>query len=60
MQYEYIRVRNYKQACYYVSNDVKPVDIEYKCGRMTFIFKTEDTSDVWQKWRNNRVNFANP
>lgn len=47
---EKIRIKNYKQACAYINNNVKPVDLEYVNGRLIFIFKTEDTTEVWKQW----------
>lgn len=51
-----IRVANFKQACAYVKNGIKPVDLEYgERGRMIFIFKEEDTKEVWEKWKNHEL-----
>lgn len=57
MNYEFIRVANYKQACAYVSNGVKPIDLEYdkELGRMIFIFSAEDTKEVWNLWKKHKL-----
>lgn len=53
-----IPIVNFKQACAYIKYGVKPVDIEYgEIGRLVFIFKEEDTKDVWRKWKNHELEF---
>ena len=48
-----IRIYNFKQACAYIKHGVKPVDLEYgKKGDLIFIFKEEDTKEVWNRWKN--------
>ena len=48
-----IAIYNFKQACSYIKQGVKPVDLEYgKKGDLIFYFKQEDTKEVWEKWKN--------
>lgn len=57
MRYEIIKIKNYKQACAYIREGVKPVDVDYLYGRMVFYFKAEDTTEVWNKWKNKEIEF---
>lgn len=52
MNYEFIYVTNYRQACAYISDNVKPCNIFYDKERktMVFVFRKKDTNIVWQKW----------
>ncbi|MGL5328864.1 MAG: hypothetical protein ACRDD7_06320 [Peptostreptococcaceae bacterium] len=51
-----IYIRNFKQACSYIANGVKPVDIKYENGRLVFVFIKSETKDVWMKWLNHDLN----
>ncbi|KAF5066179.1 hypothetical protein DSECCO2_266310 [anaerobic digester metagenome] len=55
MKYSIIKIKNYKQACAYIREGVKPIDIDYIYGRMVFYFKAEDTTNVWNKWKNGEI-----
>lgn len=52
---ELIYVRNYKQACAYISKGVKPVDIKYEDKKLVFVFDKQDTSEVWEQWKNYKI-----
>ena len=49
-----VYITNFKQACAYISDGVKPVDIKYDLKRkvMVFIFRKSETGKVWNKWNN--------
>lgn len=47
-----IHIKNYKQACSYINNNVKPIDVYYHNGRLTFIFEEDATKEVWKRWLN--------
>lgn len=51
---ETVALTNQKQVGFYVSRGVKPIDIKYT-NRLVYIFKSEDTMDVWNKWRTTSV-----
>lgn len=53
---EYVRIRNQFQAKAYLSDGVKPVDVYYdeKIDKIIFVFKKEDTKEVWEKWKHFR------
>ena len=53
MENDIVKIGNFRQACAYISDGVKPIDIYYnKTGHtMFFIFKKEDTQEVWEKWK---------
>lgn len=50
---EIIKIGNYRQACAYISDGVQPIKLYYnKNGHtMFFIFRKEDTKEVWEKWK---------
>lgn len=51
-----IRIINFKQACAYIREGVQPVRLEYNDkGRMVFIFRAEDTKEVWPLWRDHKI-----
>ena len=45
-----VRVVNFKQACKYIQNGAKPVDIFYT-DRLVFIFDKSATTDLFNRWR---------
>lgn len=47
---ETIRICNLKQACMYIKNGVKPIDMDYT-DRIVFVFNVAETKEVWEKWR---------
>lgn len=47
---ETIKIVNFKQACMYVKNGVKPIDICYT-DKLVFIFNKDETTEVFKKWR---------
>ena len=49
-----IAITCFRQACAYISDNVKPVNIEYdkKKRVMIFFFNKQDTNYVWNKWKN--------
>lgn len=51
MRDKIISILNFKQACAYIKNGVKPIDVEYNNGKIVFLFKEEDTKEVWEKWK---------
>ena len=54
-----IAIFNFKQACAYIKNGVKPVNIEYgKKGDLIFYFNITDTKEVWKRWKNREDMFV--
>lgn len=49
-----VKITNYKQAGFYISQGVKPIDVIYT-NKIVFIFNEESTKDVWNTWRTCRV-----
>lgn len=51
---ETCRLVNQVQVEKYIKHNVKPIDIEYdpKSRRLVYIFRTEDTKEVWELWKN--------
>lgn len=45
-----VRVVNIKQACAYIKNGVKPLNVYYT-NRIVFVFDKESTSELFDKWR---------
>lgn len=52
--YDVVQIVNYKQASYYISKGVKPIDILYT-SKIVFIFKVSDTKEVWNDWKTKRI-----
>ena len=51
-----IRIVNFKQACAYIRAGVQPIKLEYnEKGRMVFIFREEDTTEIWNLWKRHEV-----
>lgn len=50
---EYIKIKNQFQVKAYLSDGVKPIDVYYdkEIDKIVFIFKKEDTTEVWKKWK---------
>lgn len=56
MEQNIIAIVNFKQACAYIKNGVKPVDIEYNNeGRLIFFFVDKDTKILWEKWKRHEL-----
>ena len=56
---EFVYVVNFKQACAYIKNRILPVDLIYDENKMrlVFVFKIEDTKEVWAKWKKHEIKF---
>ena len=49
----FINIMNVKQASFYAQNGVLPVGVFFanRYGRFAFVFRAEDTTEVWNRWR---------
>ena len=51
-----VTIVNFKQACAYIREGVQPIKLEYNNkGRMVFIFKEEDTKEIWERWKRHEI-----
>jgi hypothetical protein len=50
---ETIRIYNLKQVAGYMYAGVNPISVEKdgSTGKILFVFKKEDTAEVWEKWK---------
>ena len=50
---ETIRIYNLKQVAGYMYAGVNPISVEKdgSTGKIVFVFKKEDTLEVWEKWK---------
>jgi len=50
---ETIRIYNLKQVAGYMYSGLQPISIEKDgtTGKILFVFKKEDTLEVWEKWK---------
>lgn len=52
---EFVYLYNMKQVANYMYEGVMPVDIvKNKDGKIKFVFRQSDTTEVWDKWKSKK------